>query len=166
MIPPRDEKQIAVKLNEQLIDRLDALARNGGMNRNHLMSSFVNVWLSALEKASMPSLFYIANLFRVRENQMHRMRVYEHEFTELRLPEKPLPLKFTESDIFRINSLACVNHISRHLLLKTMIIVGIEDLENKIDSMPFQFGALEPELYKSFSIVMQKGDKSFRAYLK
>jgi len=166
MIPKIDEKQIAIKLNDHLIGSLDTLARNGELNRNHLMLSFVNIWLSVLEEARMRGLFYIANLMRVRETQMQATPAYEHEFTESRLPEKPFPLKFNESTIQGIDGLACVNHISRHLLLKTMIIVGIEELEKLTDRKPYQFAAIENELHKLFTQIMEKGFKAFKAFIK
>jgi hypothetical protein len=166
MIPNIDEKQIAIKLNDHLIGSLDALAKNGEMNRNHLMLSFVNIWLNVLEESRMRGLFYIANLMRVRETQMQCTPAYEHEFTESRLPEKPLPLKFSESSIHSINALASVNHISRHLLLKTMIIVGIEELEKLTDRKPYQFAAIEKELHKLFTKIMEKGFKAFKAFIK
>lgn len=166
MTPHMDEKQIAIKLDESLIGRLDVLAKSCGMNRNHLMLSFVNIWINVLEEANYAGIFYIANLMRVRQAQMDFSKAYEHEFTELRIPEKPIPLKFSEASISSINAFACVNHISRHLLLKTMIIVGLEELENETECGNFQFGAIEPKLHNKFSLVMKKGFRAFKAYLK
>jgi len=165
MIPAVNERQIAIKLNDSLIDNLNTLAKNGGMNRNHLMLSLVNLWISALDGSKLSGLFYIANLLRVREIQMFSF-AFEHEFTESRIPEKPLPLKFSESSIDSINALASVNHISRHLLLKTMIIVGIEELETLTDRRPYQFEAIEPKLHNVFKKIMEKGFEAFEAYIK
>jgi hypothetical protein len=167
MIPRFDEKQIAVKLNDNFISRLDVLAKKGDMNRNHLMLSIINIWISVLEDSN-SGLFYISNLFRVRQIQMECRMGYEHEFenTDLRTPEKPLPLKFSESSILTITGLASLNHISRHLFLKTMIIVGIEELEEITDCKPYQFGAVEQELHNLFLNVMTKGNKAFMAYLR
>jgi hypothetical protein len=166
MIPRIDEKQIAIKLNDNFIGRLDVLAKKGDVNRNHLMLSFVNIWISALEDAHYPAIFYIANLLRVRQSQMDLENAYEHEFTESRIPEKPLPLKFSESSVLSILGFASQNHISRHQLLKTMIIVGIEELENLTDGKSYQLGTIEPELHKRFSLIMKKGLAAFKAYLK
>ncbi len=162
-----DEKQIAIRLNEDLIARLDSLAGFGEMKRNHLMLSFVNIWLSVLEKSEMAHVFYAANILRVHEFQMTGgMGAYEHEFTESRPPEKPFPIKLTKEDIFNIYRFANFSHISNHLLLKTMIIVGIEELEKLTDDKPYQLGTIEPQLYKSFAKIMEKGFKAFKAYIK
>ena len=165
MIPQNDEKQIAIKLNDNLISSLDALAKAGDMNRNHLMLSFVNIWVSVLDESMLPGLFYISNLHRVREIQ-HFSPAYEHEFTESRIPEKPIPMKFSESNILTIEALASINHISRHQLMKTMIIVGIEELENITDRGPYQFGSVEKKLHNAFSTIMKKGFKAHLAYMK
>jgi hypothetical protein len=166
MLPRIDEKQISIKLNDLLIDRLDVLAKKGEMKRNHLMLSFVNIWLSVLEEARLPGLFYISNLLRVRELQMNGEFVIEHEFTETRLPEKNLPIKFSESTIFTIYTFTNVSHISRHQLLKIMIIVGIEELEKITEGKPYQFGSIEKKLFDLFSMVMNKGFKAFMIYRK
>lgn len=165
MIPHIDEKQIAIKLNDNLISSLDALARAGDMNRNHLMLSLVNIWISVLDESRLPGLFYISNLHRVRDIQCFSP-AYEHEFTESRIPEKPLPIKFSEVSISNIDRFANFNHISRHQLLKTMIIVGIEELETIADCRPFQFGSVEKKLHHSFSTIMKKGLKAHLAYMK
>lgn len=160
-----DDKQIAIKLNDYLIGSLDALAKAGDMNRNHLMLSFVNIWITVLDESRLPGLFYISNLHRVRHIQCFT-QAYEHEFTESRIPEKPLPIKFSESSISNIDRYANFNHISRHQLLKTMIIVGIEELENITVGRPYQFGAVEKKLHDSFSTIMKKGFKAHMAYMK
>jgi len=166
MIPSIEEKQIAIRLNEMLINRLDVLSRNSGLNRNHLMLNLVRVWLDVLNKVSMPGLFYIASLLRERHMQMECCQAYEHEFTESPFIEKPLPLKFSESEIFQVNTFMCVNQISRHLLLKTMIIVGIEELEMLVDRQAFQFSEIEGKLHRSFKSIMERSFKALKAYLK
>ncbi|MDD2366076.1 MAG: hypothetical protein PHN84_07925 [Desulfuromonadaceae bacterium] len=166
MIPNTDERQIAIKFNDNLISNLDCAAKAGEMNRNHLMLSLVNIWLNVLmNNSGLRSLFYITCILRTRKKQMECKPAFEHEFTESRLPEKPLPLKFSDSTIFDIDSLACVNQISRHQLLKTMIIVGVEELRELTEGKTYQFGAVEKKLHKSFSTIMEKGFKAFKAYI-
>jgi len=166
MIPRADEKQIAINLNSLLVVDLDGLAKSCDMNRTHFMLSIIMTWLSALGESNMPGLFYITSLLRVRENQMNGNHAYEHEFTESCIPEKTLPMKFTESTIHSINSFASVNHISRHLLLKTMVIVGIEELIELTDRKPFEFAEIEPALHKAFCNIMGKGFKAFKTFIK
>jgi len=163
MSPLYDEKQIAIKLNERVISSLDGLAKNGSTNRSHLMLSLINIWISVLENVPMAGLFYITSLLRSR---VQLYPGYPLEFTESRLPEKPLPLKLSDSTIETVLGLASVNRISRHQLLKVMIIVGMEELEDLTDRTPFEFGAIEQQLHKSFTKLMEKGFKAFKAFSK
>jgi hypothetical protein len=165
MVAQMNEKQIAIKLNDNLISSLDSLAKAGDMNRNHLMLSFVNIWLNVLDASRLPGLFYISNLHRVRDIQCFSP-AYEHEFTESRIPEKPLPIKFSEASISNIDRFSNFNHISRHQLLKTMIIVGIEELHQITERKAYHFGSVEKKLHDSFSTILKKGFKAHMAYMK
>jgi hypothetical protein len=163
-MPSSDETQIAVRLNEYFINRLDGLARRGEMNRKHLMLSVVNIWLNVLEKSRMSHVFYVASILKDHEDRLNGNM--KRDFSENRLPEKPIPIKFTEEEIFNINRFASFNHISRHQLLKTMIIISIEELDEATDYKSYQFGELEPKLYNAFGMMMKKGFKAFEAYIK
>jgi predicted DNA-binding protein len=162
-----DEKQIAIKLNDNLIERLDSLAKRGGMNRSHLMLSFVDTWLSVLEMSRLTFTFLVANILRVHEAQVKgRMGVYEHKNSGSGIPEKPIPIKLSEADIFKVIGHAMKSHISRHQMLKIMIIVGIEELEAITDHKPYQFWEIEQQLYNEFSMIMKKGVRVFKEFIK
>ena len=161
-----DGKQIAVRLNESMISRLDHLAKLGSTNRHHLMLSLVSFWLNVLDETKLARVFYIANLHRVREEQRNGNFAYEHEFQAERIPEKPLPIKLTDGDNWNVGCFANHSHLSKHQLMKTMIIVGIEELEKIIDVNGFDIASVEPKLLKGFKRILQKGDKAHKAYLK
>ncbi len=166
MIPRNEEKQIPVKLDDFFIGRLDTLAKRGAMNRHHLMLSFVNVWLNVLEKSEMSHVFYLALILRDLEAPLNGILRPQREFTESRLPEKPLPIKITAEDIFKIDCFANKANISRHQLMKNMIITGIEELEEATEHKPYQFATIEPLLHKSFAMIMAKGFKALKAGIK
>ncbi len=161
-----EEKQVAVQLNEIYANRLDALAKGGEMNRNHLMLFIVNIWLNVLKQEAFPGMFYILNLLRVRVLQMEGHFPYEHEFTGSKLPVKSFPIKLSETTIFELGAYANHNHITKHNLLKTMIIVGIEELEEITGGKMFQLGTVEPLLHRLFSNLMKKGPQVFKAFCK
>jgi metal-responsive CopG/Arc/MetJ family transcriptional regulator len=162
-----DEKQIAIKLNDDLIGRLDSLSKLGGMNRSHLMLSFVNIWLNVLETSRLKLIFFVANILRVHEAQMNgEMNLYEHEYSASRIPERAIPIKLSEADIFKVLGHAMKSHISRHQMLQIMIIVGIEELEKITDYKPYQLGDIEKLLFKEFSMLMKKGEKVFKEFIK
>jgi len=162
-----DEKRIAVKLNDGLTNRLDSLAKRSSIIRTDLMLCLVNTWLNVLDKSQFPHIFYVANLLRVYKAQMNmELGVYEHEFSGSRILEKPIPIKIKESDIFIIYGYANKSHLSRHQLLKTMIIVGIEELEKIVPVGLYQYASVEPALSKVLSSIMSNGYKAFKAYNK
>lgn len=166
MIPDINDKQVAIKLNEQLIGSLDRLAKAGGTNRTTLMHMIVSTCLDALDKADMPGIFYIASLLRVRKLQLEMQFAYEHEFTGFPYPEKAIPMKFSEEALDKIGVFFNHNHITRHLLLKTIIIVGIEEMERLTDGEPYQLDKISKALFKSYSDLMKRGYKAFRTFIK
>lgn len=167
MTIPNVEKLIAVKLNADLTSRLDSLAKRAGMLRAQLMLNFVNIWINVIENSKLAHVFYTANLLRVHEAQMNSiLGIYEHEFSGSRITEKPIPIKMSESDIFKVSGYANKNHLSRHQMLKTMIIVGIEELEKITSEGSYQYGSVEPELHNAFCLIMKKGYNAYKAYIK
>jgi hypothetical protein len=167
MISSKLEKNIAIKLNDSLIQQIDMLAKGGGLARSQLMLSFVNIWLNVLDNSQLPHIFYAANILRVHDYQLSgEFGVYEHEFSALGIPEKPIPIKLSEADIINISGYSNKCHISRHQVLKTMVIVGIEELLRLVGNQPYQYGEVEPKLHKIFSTIMKKGFKAFEAYRK
>ena len=102
MIPDINDKQVAIKLSENLIASLDRLAKAGETNRTTLMHMIVSTCLDVLDKADMAGLFYITALQRVRKLQLEMQLPYEIEFTGSKIPEKPIPMKFSEETLFRI----------------------------------------------------------------
>jgi len=162
-----DEKRIAVKLNDKLTARLDSLAKRSGIIRTNLMVSFVKTWLKVLEESQLSHMFYIANLLRVHKAQMNMEDgIYEHEFSGSRIPEKPIPMKISESSVLEVSGYANKSHLSRHQMLKTMIIVCIEELEKITPEGSYQYGSVEPALLKVLSSIMNKGYNAFKAYIK
>lgn len=166
MIPDINDKQVAIKLNEQLISSLDRLAKAGGTNRTTLMHIIVSTCLDAFEKADMPGIFYIASLQRVRKLQLEMKFPYELEFTGFPYPEKPIPIKLSEETLYKIGVYMNHNHITRHMLLKTIIIVGIEEMELLTDGQPYQPDKISKALFKSYSDLMKRGYKAFQTFIK
>jgi hypothetical protein len=166
MVPNIEVKQIAVKYDEYTKDRLDRLARNGAVNRHHLMLSFINIWLGVLKNADMAALFHFAIILRDFEALTKGILRSQREIPDSRVPEKAFPIKLGETTIFDIERFASRANMSNHQLMKNMIIIGIEELENITDYKAYQFGAVEPKLYKSFEMIMKKGFKAFKAGIK
>lgn len=163
MTPRFDEKQCSVRLNEDYISKLNRLAELGAMNRHHLMLCLINVWLSVLNKKGvMPHVFNAAVVLRELQGALDG--IPKPDYSVYIVPEKPLPMKFTEGDIFDLERFASFSHISRHQLMKDMLMVGIEELGEITNYGEYQYGEVEPKLFKSLELIMKKGEKAFNAF--
>ena len=88
MINNLGEKQIAIKLSENYIYRLDDLAKRGNTNRRQLMVNFIKVWLDELKETKSENYFHLAIILRSIEADMEQDYSRRSEFIESNLPEK------------------------------------------------------------------------------
>jgi len=161
MIENLVEQQIAIKLSENYILRLDDLARRGNTNRRQLMVNFIKIWMNELKESSSANFFQLAIILRSIEADMNQDDPRRAEFVESNLPEKPFPIILSRNDRLYIVSCAGRANMTRHHLMKSMIITGIEELEELTDNKEYDCSIVEPKLKRAFGIIMAKG---FRAY--
>lgn len=166
MYPQNDEKQVSVRLSEYFIDRLDKLAKNGSVNRHHLMLCLIIIWLKVLEYSKLPNYFKLAIEIRDLEARLKGDMKPPLEYIESKFPEKSIPVKLTDADIKRIACLVSRTHLSRHQLLINMMNIGIEELENATSSEVYRYADIEPQLYSSLETIMKKGRKAFLTVIK
>lgn len=156
------EKQIAIKLSENYTFRLDDLARRGHTNRRQLMVNFISLWLNELKERSSANLFHLAIILRGIEADMNQDYGRRSEFIESNFPEKPFPIILTEDDSRYVMSYAGRANMTRHHMMKSMVITGIEELEELTDNKEYEFSAIEPKLERAFGVIMAKGFKAFK----
>jgi len=161
MIENLVEKQIAIKLSENYISRLDDLAKRGHTNRRQLMLNFIKIWMDELKEVNKANLFHLAIILRGIEAGMNQDDLRRPEFAESNLPEKPFPIILSEDDSRYIASCAWRASMTRHHMMKSMVITGIDELEELTDNKEYDFSVVEPKLKRAFGIIMAKG---FRAY--
>jgi hypothetical protein len=162
MIENLGEKQIAIKLSENYISRLDDLARRGNTNRRQLMVNFIKVWMDELKESNSVNFFHLAIILRSIEADMEQDYSRRSEFIESNLPEKPFPIMLTEDDGLYVVSCAGRANMSRHHMLKNMVITGIEELAELTNNQEYDFSVVEPKLKRAFGIIMAKGFRAFR----
>lgn len=160
------ETQVTVKLNDFRIARLDSLAKLGTTNRHSLMQSIVNLWLNVLASSKIPHVFYMAIVFRDLEAPAKRLTRSQQDFSESPLPTKSLPIKLTESAIGKIDGFANKSNITRHQMMKNMIITGIDEIDVITDFQPFDYYTIEPQLHKAFVHIMRQAEKMFEVGMK
>ena len=162
MIENLVEKQIAIKLSENYISRLDDLARRGDTNRRQLMLNFIKIWLNELKEINKADFFHLAIILRGIEADMEQDDPRRTEFVESNLPEKPFPIILSRNDSLYIISCAGRANMTRHHMMKSMVITGIEELEELTDNKEYDFSVVEPKLKRAFGIIMAKGFRAFR----
>jgi hypothetical protein len=162
MINNLGEKQIAIKLSENYISRLDDLARRGNTNRRQLMVNFIKVWMDELKESNSANFFHLAIILRSIEADMEQDYSRRSEFIESNLPEQPFPIMLTEDDSIYVVSCAGRANMTRHHMMKNMVITGIEELEELTDRKKYDFSVVEPKLKRAFGIIMAKGFRAFR----
>jgi|GEM_PF-1638723 len=163
MIENLDEKQVAIKLSEKYISRLDDLAKRGHTNRRQLMHNFIKIWLEELYESNSANFFHLAIILRGIEADMEQDYGRRSEFIESIIPKKifPIPIMLSEDDSNYIDSYTGRANMTRHHMMKSMITTGIEELEELTDNKEYDFSVVEPKLKRAFGIIMAKG---FRAY--
>jgi hypothetical protein len=162
MIENLVEKQIAIKLSENYISRLDDLARRGDTNRRQLMLNFIKIWLNELKEINKADFFHLAIILRGIEADMEQDDPRRTEFVESNLPEKPFPIILSRNDSLYIISCAGRANMTRHHMMKSMVITGIEELEELTDNKEYDFSVVEPKIKRAFGVIMAKGFRAFR----
>jgi len=162
MIENLVEKQIAIKLSENYISRLDDLAKRGNTNRRQLMVNFINIWINELKEINKANFFHLAIVLKGIEADMEQDDPRRAEFVESNLPKKPFPIMLNRNDSLYIISCAARANMTRHHMMKSMVITGIEELEEMTDNKEYDFSVVEPKLKRAFGIIMAKGVKAYR----
>lgn len=164
MIENLDEKQVAIKLSETYISRLDDLARLGHTNRRQLMVNFIKLWLDELKETSSANFFHLAIILREVEANLNSDFGRKSEFVESFFPEKqlPMPIILTEDDNLYIISCSGRTNMTKHHLMKSMIITGIDELEELTKNTEYNFSVVEPKLKRAFGIIVAKGRRAYK----
>ncbi|MCX5818776.1 MAG: hypothetical protein NT047_02520 [Deltaproteobacteria bacterium] len=163
-----DEKQIAIKLSEKYISRLDDLAKRGNTNRRQLMVNFIRIWLEELRESNSANFFHLAIILREIQADMEMDSNRRSEFVEsfFPSPERPLPIMLSEDDSYYTVSAAGRCNMTRHNFMKNMVITGIEELEILTSNQEYEYYVVEPKLKRAFGIIVAKGLTAFRKGIK
>lgn len=157
------EKQIAIKLSEKYISRLDALAKRGNTNRRQLMVNFIKIWLEELRESNSSNFYHLAIILREIEADFKSDHSRRSEFIELinPSPERPLPIILGEDDSNYLVSCAGRCNLTRHNMMKTMIVTGIGELEILTHDKDYDFSIVTPEIKRAFGVIMARGKRAF-----
>lgn len=166
MSPRNEDKAIAVKLSELFIQRLDTLARNGSFNRHQLMLTLVTVWLGVLNESGHATLFDLALLLREKIKAARDMVETPWEYAESHFQEKSIPIKLPDVSILEITCLVSRTRMTRHQIMKNMVVVGMEELEILSNNNPYNYSEIESKFIKRLQEIMSTAIKLMRIALK
>ena len=158
-----DEKQISIRFSEVYKSRLDDLAKRGDTSRSQLMVNFIKIWLEELRESHSANFFHLAIILREIDAEFEMDRYRKSEFVELLnpSPEKPFPVRLLEDNIIDLTAFAGMCNMTRHNMMKTMIVTGIGELEALTDDTEYGLSVIEPKLKRAFGIIMARGAKAF-----
>lgn len=162
------EKQIAIKLSDKYASRLDDLANRGNTNRRQLMVNFIRLWMEELKESSSANFFHLAIVLREIQADMEMDFNRRSEFVESLLPnpERPFPIMLSEEERRYMVSYSGRSNMTRHNMMKKMVITGIEELEVLTKDQEYQYSVVESKLKRAFGIIMAKGLRAFREGIK
>lgn len=157
------ERQVAIKLSQNYVSRLDDLAKQGKTNRRQLMVNFIRIWLDEIKETNSANFFHLAIVLREIEADFNTDHARQSEYVESIIPEKqfPFPILLTEDDNLSIVSYSGRANMTRHHLMKSMIITGIGELEEITKNKEYEFSAVKPKLKRAFGVIMAKGRTAF-----
>ncbi len=157
------ERQVAIKLSQNYISRLDDLARRGNTNRRQLMVNFIRIWLDEIKETNSANFFLLAMVMMDIEADFNSDFRRQRECVESMIPEKqlPFPILLTDDDNSIIVSYSGRAKMKRHNLMKSMIVTGIGELEDITDNKEYDFSSVEPKLKRAFGVIIAKGRTGF-----
>lgn len=148
------EKTISIKLNEHWVERLDKLAKKGGVSRHRLMRNLIEVGIKGISVASKVGVFQLGVVIRDFLNLRHKPGPGK---------EKPIPLKLDSTLLDRVDTFAERGGLSRNQLMRNLIHVGVEELEGAARVGVLQLGLLMRDVEDSIKKIIQDGSKAAQA---
>lgn len=157
-----NEKQISVKLADDIIQTLDKHAASFGKTRHDLIKGILEMGVDEINDLQHVGVFQLGMLVR----DLHYGIKDKLGMTPKAKNEgegKPIPIKLSEDFIGRLDELAARADISRHHLMKNFIKVGLEELAVLEKVGLFKVATLLRDLRKGFKQVCSLGEKAFKA---
>ena len=148
------DKTISVKLNERWIERLDQLAKKGGVSRHHLMRNLIEVGMKGIHASSYVGLFQLGVAIRDLFNLRKKVEPGE---------EKPLPLRLDEKLLEKIDLYAKRGDLSRNQLIRNILQIGIEEIEGAQRVGLLQLSLWMRDVENAIKRIISNGEKAAQA---
>lgn len=159
MVKLEGEREVSIKMNEGFISRLDKLARMGKLSRRQLMKNFLEVGVIEIEGLKDIGIFQAAILIR----DLQERRSGGKRLPDVVGGEIPIPIKIDKEFLGRLDMLAERAGLSRHNLMKNILLVCAEQTENLAKLGIVQTVVVICDLPESFSRFFKAGEKALKA---
>lgn len=152
-------RNIAIKMNDEFIARLDKLANRIDVTRTKLMKNFIQVGIEELEEMKSIGFFQLGLMVRDVGEAIQLGKMISDQVSG----DKPIPIKIDDDYIDRLDALAEKAGLSRHQLMKNLLDVGVIEFEtmDKVGVMSLML--LARDLHGAFKRISSRGEKALKA---
>lgn len=158
------EKSISIKMNGEFIERLDRIAEKAKLSRNNYITNLLDLGVDELEKLKQIGVFQLGLYIRdVHDSITNKCNIKMKDPVS---GERPIPIKLSEEFINRLDNLAEKAGLSRHQLMKNIILVGLEQTEALSKVGIIKLAVIIRDLPETFKAICDKGEKALEATVK
>ncbi len=159
MVKLEGDKEISIKMNKEFIERLDKLAHMGKISRRQLLKNFLEVGVIEVEGLKDIGIFQAAIFIRDLQEKRSGIK----KMPAIVGGEIPIPIKIDEEFLYRLDKLAERADLSRHQLMKNILLVGVEETEALAKLGIVQMVIIIHDLPESFAKFFKVGEKALKA---
>ena len=156
------EKQISVKLSDEIIKSLDIYAQKYGKNRHDLIKGTLEIGIAEINDFKKVGIFQLGmmviDLQRKVEDKMGIKPKVKNE-----ADWKPIPVKLSDEFIEQLDQLSERADITRHKLMQNFIKVGLEELAFLDKSGVLKVATTLKDIGKGFKKIYDLGKKALNS---
>lgn len=161
MVKLKGDKEVSIKMNEKFIARVDKIAAKVKVSRRQMLTNLVDAGVFALSTLEDVGIFRLSVLLRdIREKRAGKKLTTS---TETVGGPIAIPIKLDEELLFQLDRLAEKAGLSRHHLMRNLLEIGTEQVEELTDMGITRMIVLIRDLPDSFKKFFEIGEKVMKA---
>jgi predicted transcriptional regulator len=128
MTPKQNEIQFTVNLENDVLERLTAMAEYGSLSRHKLMVNLLKTGIDEIEVLKHVGIFQLSIIVRNMTESADNAII--RKSAEIKGSEMPVPLRIDKHYVVRLERLAESGDLSRQRLAQNIIKTGLDELES------------------------------------
>jgi predicted DNA-binding protein len=156
------EKQVSVKLTDDIIQSLDKYAVIFGKTRHDLIKAILKMGVDEIKDLKLVGIFELGMKLRDLHHSIKDKLGITSTYTKDD-KGKPIPVKLSDEFIFELDKLAERAGISRHQLMQNFIKVGLQDADFFEKTGVLKAVISIRDMSKGFKKICDLGMKAFSA---